>query len=61
MDYRLVSQAGFLVLLITQIDWFIFHLVNLRGELTPTELGADAAAGFELKRLLYQATLIIED
>src|ERR1019366_6561974 len=43
------------------IHWLILDMVNFRGELTATELGADPATGLELGSLPYQAALVIED
>src|ERR1017187_5781089 len=39
----------------------ILDAINLRRELAAAELGADPAAGLELRRLFHQAALVIED
>src|ERR1019366_9030819 len=43
------------------VRWFILDVIDFRSELTAAELGADPAAGLELRRLFYQAALVIED
>src|SRR5664280_2195747 len=57
---RLLAQESRIPQL-SVVPRFIFYVINSRGELTATKLGADPATGLELGSLFHHVALIVED